>query len=508
MLALNQLKTFARQAAGLIAGEKDLAAFEVYCSTSEHIVARLNYTPDIPCSGVEELKSLNADGFAIRIVSSKNPCETGVAFEAGDLSLDSVPSALVRARRAMVVDPQFPGLPAKPRRLAANPQAANDLMRAGGAPIVAAAWRIVHDAADAFARGAPEVGDDPGFIVGGDVSLIRDRVAIAASNFDDLRADQSAHFTASVTALVESLEAKGTASAIGASLAELRRIVPTLGRNAVERALRSGRGERPAAGEYRVLLGPQPIAEILNYMVMGSLTTGAFHAASSAYHGRFGARVMDNRLSIADEPALARGALRRRITCEGLPARRAQLIEGGRLVGLLSDFYDAHRLATDPDRSEKLGPHWDGDAAAKFGAHSGYRLGEGGERRFDANPSAAGTNVVMRARDGLDERGLLRSVGDGIYVGRVWYTYPINGQRAGQFTCTVSGDSYLIRNGEIAAPLAPNSIRINAHIDQVFDAIVAAGRRSHPALIWGSPEAYYVPAIVADKLALAPVGAQ
>ena len=88
MLALNQLKTFAHRAARLIAGEKDFAAFEVYCSTSEHIVARLNYTPDIPCSGVEELKSLNADGFAIRIVSAKNHCETGVAFEAGDLSLD------------------------------------------------------------------------------------------------------------------------------------------------------------------------------------------------------------------------------------------------------------------------------------------------------------------------------------------------------------------------------------------------------------------------------------
>ena len=504
MLALNQLKTFAREAAGLIAGEKDLAAFEVYCSTSEHIVARLNYTPDIPCSGVEELKSLNADGFAIRIVSAKNRCETGVAFEAGDLSLDSVRSALVRARRAMVVDPQFPGLPSKPRRLAAKPQAANDLMRAGGAPIVAAAWRIIRDAADAFARGAPDMAKNPGLIVGGDVSLIRDRVAIAGSNFDDIRADQSAHFTASVTALVESQEAKGTASAIGASLAELRRLVPPLGRDAVERALRSGRGERPAAGEYRVLLGPQPVAEILNYMVMGSLTTGAFHAASSAYHGRFGDRVMDARLSLADEPALASGAIRRRMTCEGLPAHRAQLIEGGRLVGLLSDYYDAHRLASDPDRGEKLGPK---SGAAKFNAHSGYRLGEGGERRFDSNPSASGSNVVMRARDGLDERGLIKAVGDGIYVGRVWYTYPINGQRAGQFTCTVSGDSYLIRNGEIAAPLAPNSIRINAHIDQVFDAIVAAGRRSHPALIWGSPEAYYVPAIVAYKLALAPVGA-
>ena len=77
-------------------------------------------------------------------------------------------------------------------------------------------------------------------------------------------------------------------------------------------------------------------------------------------------------------------------------------------------------------------------------------------RRFDANPGSSATNVVMRARGGKSERELIRAVGEGIYVGRVWYTYPINGQRAGDFTCTVSGDSYLIRNGVLAAPLAPN----------------------------------------------------
>ncbi len=258
MLALNELKTFARQAAILIAGERDLAAFEVYCSSSEHIVARLNYTSDIPCSGVEEAKSMSADGFAIRIVSAKNRYETGVAFEAGDLSVESVRGALARARRARVVDPHFPGLPAQPRRLAVGRQAVGDLIRAGAESIVTAAWQIVRDAIDTFTRRAPAVSENPGLIIGGDLSLIRDRVAIASSNFDDIRGDQGAHFSSSVTALVESLEAKGTASASGTSLAELRRVVPTLGRDAVDRALRSGRGERPAAGEYRVLLGPQP----------------------------------------------------------------------------------------------------------------------------------------------------------------------------------------------------------------------------------------------------------
>ena len=40
-----------------------------------------------------------------------------------------------------------------------------------------------------------------------------------------------------------------------------------------------------------------------------SLSTGAFHAASTAYYGRFGAQVMDGRLSLIDDPSTARGAI-------------------------------------------------------------------------------------------------------------------------------------------------------------------------------------------------------
>ena len=357
----------------------------------------------------------------------------------------------------------------------------------------------------AFAkRAADPRTEHPGLIIGGDVSVIRDRIAIFNSNFAEVRTDESAHFNASVTSIIESLDAKGTASAIGDSAAAMRRDARVLGRDAVRRALALSHGARPAAGKYRVVLGPQPVAEILNYMVMGSLTTGAFHAASSAYHAKFGAPVMDSRLNLDDDPAFRAGAIRRRITCEGIPTRRVELIRDGKLVGLLSNFYDTHRMLTDEHRAEKLGAS--APAKLDFPPLSGYRLGEGGGRRFDASPGSAGTNVVMRARGGVAERELVRAVGDGIYVGRIWYTYPINGQRAGDFTCTVSGDSHIIRDGKIAEPLAPNCLRINANIAQVFEHPLAVGSRPRPATVWGSPEAYYVPAIAVDSIELAEVG--
>ncbi|HKV53548.1 MAG TPA: metallopeptidase TldD-related protein [Candidatus Binataceae bacterium] len=508
MHSLTELKSFARQAGAALAREKDLAAYEVYCSAGEHRVARLNYTSDIPSRGIEEFKSLNADGFAIRVVMRRDPHETGSAAIAGDLSLASLREALGRARRAAIVDPHFPGLPNEPVRLA-KPQSQpepSDLLRAKDNRLAAAAWEIIGAAIAEFDKRAPLKLAHPGLVVGGDLSLIRDRVAICSSAFEDIRVDESAHFVASVTVLIEGFDAKGTATAIGGSVAEMETASARLGREAVMRALELRHGEHPDAGEYRVLFGPQPLAEILNYMVVPSLTTGAFHAASSAYLGRFGAEDMDARLSLANDPFARQSPVRRGLTCEGLPAGRTELIRDGRLVGLLSTFYDSHRLLTDEHRGEKLGPAAV-DLKLAFPPHSGYRLGESPARRFDSHPGASGTSVIVRARDGVDEKGLLAAIGDGLYVGRVWYTYPINGQRAGDFTCTVSGDSYVIRGGKLAAPLAPNCLRINANLSQVFGNPLALGKKPESAVVWGAPEAYFTPSIAAQRIALSAVGA-
>ncbi|HVC45214.1 MAG TPA: metallopeptidase TldD-related protein [Candidatus Binataceae bacterium] len=506
MRAEREIKQFVRAALEFLAREADVAACEVYCSSSEHRVARLNYTSDIASRGVEEFKSLNADGFALRIVMRRDAHETATAAIAGDLSLDAVRAALRRARHTTVADPHFPGLPAAPRTLPRNigAAAASDLMRAPDRAIAQAAWQIVGGAIGAYRAGTPLKLARPGLVIGGDLSLIRDRIAIGSSAFTDIRADQSAHFIASVTALVESLAAKGTATAVGGSRDAMSRAGARLGREAVTRALALRHGERPAAGTWRVVLGPQPIAEILNYMVMPSLTTGAFHAATSAYHGRFGTPVIDAHLSLADDPHASIGPVRRRVTCEGLPATATELIRAGRLVGLLSNVYDSHRLATDEHRAEKLGAGANPDTA--FPARNGYRMGESPARRYDGHPGSTGTNVMMRTREGVSERELIGAVGDGLYIGRIWYTYPINGQRAGDFTCTVSGDSYVIRDGKLAAPLAPNCLRINANLEQVFARPLAVGKRSSPAVVWGAPEAYFVPALALEGITLARIG--
>ena len=160
MRTLNELKRFAGEAAGLLAREKDLAAYEVYCSSGEHKDVRLNYTSDIPSRGIDEFKSLDADGFALRIVTKRDPRETGSASLAGDLSMGAVREAVTRARHALIVDRHFPGFPTMPRRLDQSASARlqhSDLLRAPDTVLAAAQeLRTRADIVFVFAGGGSE----------------------------------------------------------------------------------------------------------------------------------------------------------------------------------------------------------------------------------------------------------------------------------------------------------------------------------------------------------------
>ena len=90
---------------------------------------------------------------------------------------------------------------------------------------------------------------------------------------------------------------------------------------------------------------------------------------------------------------------------------------------------------------------------------------------------------------------LLRRVGDGLYIGRIWYTYPINGLRAGDFTCTVVGDSFIIRDGRLAAPLKANTLRINDNVTRLLGAVLGTTKDARGMLVWGADEIVYAPAI-------------
>ena len=126
---------------------------------------------------------------------------------------------------------------------------------------------------------------------------------------------------------------------------------------------------------------------------------------------------------------------------------------------------------------------------------NGFRFGSGGGRQFDSAPGVAASNVVLEGAEAIERDELLRRVGDGLYVGRIWYTYPINGLRAGDFTCTVVADSYIIRDGRIAAPLKANAIRINDNIATFLTNVVGVTRDVKGTIVWAADEVVYAPEV-------------
>jgi PmbA protein len=85
-------------------------------------------------------------------------------------------------------------------------------------------------------------------------------------------------------------------------------------------------------------------------------------------------------------------------------------------------------------------------------------------------------------------------------LGRIWYTYPVNGLRAGDFTCTVVGDSYVIRDGRLAEPIRANSIRLNDSIHNVLRGVIGVGRERRPTLVWAADEIVYAPDVAVAKV--------
>ena len=126
---------------------------------------------------------------------------------------------------------------------------------------------------------------------------------------------------------------------------------------------------------------------------------------------------------------------------------------------------------------------------------NGFRFGAGGGRQFDSPPGVAASNVVLEGAEPLTLDEVIRRVDSGLYIGRIWYTYPINGLRAGDFTCTVVADSYIIRAGRIAAPLKANAIRINDNIATVLNNIAGTTKDVKGTIVWAADEVVYAPEV-------------
>jgi len=507
MVSLAKLKRTAEEGLRYLRRQKDVQEAEVFVASNDGLTARVNYTSHIPCNGVEEPKSTSSHGLGVRAVF-QNPQgpRIGLGSEAGDLSLNGVKAALEKARRSAVHDPDFTTLPRpSPERRTLTKYHDPNAMDLKDAELVHAGWRVLTRALDEFAkagslRAQAKTGPklrELGFIVGGDVTVLLERMAIGSTRLPKVQTDESTLIASFVTAMVEREGAKGTGYGCHTRLSAMR---GDAGAEAARNALSAVGGVRIKDGEYAVILGPQPVTELMCNLILPSLTVASFYDCSSAFHGRLGRQVAHDDLTIYDHGALTGHMGSKGITCEGLPTGRTDLIKDGKLVGLLSSFYETERMLRDPAAKEKLGVPPE-DCPSALVPRNGFRFAGGG-RRFDMAPSVAPTNAFIEGRKKKTREDLLRQVQNGVYIGRIWYTYPINGLRTGDFTATVVGDSYMIKDGKLTAPIKANVVRINDNIHQVLRNIMGITRKSRGTTIWAADEVVYAPEIAVARLRL------
>ena len=312
MRPLAELEEAARAGLARVEAASDVEEAEVFVSQNGTLLTRLNYTSHIPSNGVEEPKSVESIGVGVRAVFRREDGRAnGFGSEASDVSLDAVDAALEKARIGAVVDPDFVSLPRSPRGASPTVSDYHDerVMSIEAADLVDAGWRVVEGALDVFESSEEllgEAGGDRngiaglGLILGGDVTMLQERMAIASTHLPNVEADQSTLVMSFITAMVEARDAKGGGWAVGTSLDT---DFVAAGRPAARGAIASMGGLRMPAGEYDVVLGPQAVTDIFHHLVLPGMTLDLFYAGATPFAGKVGSAVAASGLSMHDDGA-------------------------------------------------------------------------------------------------------------------------------------------------------------------------------------------------------------
>jgi len=367
-----------------------------------------------------------------------------------DASLRAAAQAAVAAARISPEDPDFPGLPrpvpvATPERAFASTRSfdAEARARAAGAIIEQSA---VH-----------------GLSAAGKVRAAEHVMAVANSLGVDVG---MATTGAQATVLSAGHDGgSGWSSFLDADAAQLA--PDALGNVAADLALRSANPGTLAAGEYRVVLGPEAVADILDFLAYVGFSAKAVDEGRSFMSGRTGERLVSELISIADD-ALAPHAMGTTFDFEGQPKLRVPLIERGVIGRPVTDSY------------------W----AAKLGvANTGHALpAPNTYGPMPANMELAAGNAT------IDE--LIGSVKSGVYVTRFNYVNVEDPVRVLLTGMTRDG-TFAIENGKLGRPL--KNLRFT---QSAIDALASCEGVTRERTFVGTEEgASYAPALLLARFA-------
>lgn len=481
MVTTENIRRWVREGLEYVKSQRDIRDAEIFASWNDQITVRINYTSDIPCNGIHEPKNIEGYGLGILAVfDTPEGLKIGFGSDTGDLNLEGIKRALEKAKRGKVSDPDFKSIPPpsdeSPKLVSYHDKRVMDLE---DEEMVFLGWRALKGALFTF-KGA---GFARSLIVGGDVTILKEKMAVGnTQGIDDF--DESTALMSTVTAMIEDKNAKGTGWNTATHLDNFK--PEESGEIAARSAMNTIGGKRIESGKYNVVFGRQAVAMLFSEMIVPALSLNSIDSGNSPFVGKLGTKVASPTVCIYDDGAITGEIGSKKITCEGLTVGRTDLIERGRLVGFLSNHYYAKKHESN---------------VRKFVPRNGFRFGGGG-RNFRRNVSIFATNVVIEGTLEVTAGKLISRIKNGIYIGRLWYLYPVHGLAKANFTGTVIGDSYIIRNGKLEEPLKPNTVRISDNFLKLIQNITAISKEKKSTLTWGSEEVVIAPEIAVKGIDL------
>ncbi len=236
-------------------------------------------------------------------------------------------------------------------------------------------------------------------------------------------------------------------------------------------------------GVYRVVLEPYAFADLLEYFSHDSLGALGLLEERSYLSGRIGERIVDERISIADEPLNPSG-LPKAFDFEGTPKQRVDLIDHGVARGVVWDRATA--------------------AQSRNGAMTTGHAGPVESRDWGPLPYS----LAVAPGEAASTEELAELLGDGIYITRLHYLGVVH-PREGVVTGMTRDGTFRIRNGNVAEPLV--NLRFTVSIPDLLAEVYGLTRKVslvNSQNFYGEryPYGVLVPALAAARFTITGVG--
>ncbi len=454
---------------------KGVKEIEAYASTNQLNILRMAYATNVPSNGLEEPKSLTDFGLSIRVLFSDG--KIGFGKQPSDISLAAAKKAFDKARKNTVLDTDFKSLPSPGKKKPVKCEFDKQIVQLNPEKAVDAAYACLNGAIDFLEKKKFY----QNLNITGELDFFTEKMAISNSN-GVKASDQN---TAAIGKLTTIFELDKTVSGMAHdSNVFMKKINPyKIGSESAEKAFSLMNPTTMESGEHKVVFGRTAVAELMYSRFEVGLGSIEVNATP------FGLALLDKQiaseqLSVSDNGIMEGSIGTKSVTDEGLATQNTKLVDKGTLVNFLSNDYYKKKFS----EIERTVPS------------NGFRFGGGG-RHYSAEPGISHTNIEIQSGRFSDEE-LIKEVGNGIYIGRLWYTYPVNGLASADFTSTVRGDSFLIENGEKTTPVTPNTLRINENLSRLFMSIIGLSKQKKQVIAWGEDAVVVTPEIAVSKARL------